>query len=97
MSDLIVTRCACCQQPLGLEPRIAGLSAELDHMRDCLADDQVFGLAQKNRADLAEAREKQLRAALSLIYREADVPDVNEVAFRVRNLVRNALEGAVGP
>lgn len=60
MSD-VITRCACCQQPLGLDPRIAGLSAELDHMRDCLADDQVYGLAQKNRADLAEAREKRLR------------------------------------
>lgn len=61
MSDLIETRCACCQQPLGLLPRIAGLTAELDHYRDCLADDQVYGLAQKNRADLAEGREKRLR------------------------------------
>lgn len=64
MSDLIVTRCACCQQPLGLEPRIAGLSAELDHVRDCLADDQVYGLAQKNRADLAETRLRALVLAV---------------------------------
>ncbi len=64
MSDLIETRCACCQQPLGLLPRIAGLTAELDHYREVLADDQVYGLAQRNRADLAEAEVVRLRAII---------------------------------
>jgi len=82
VSDLIETRCACCQQPLGLLPRIAGLTAELDHYRDCLADDQVYGLAQKNRADLAEAEVTRLQAILDapvvMLFADGREPTTNE-------------------
>lgn len=82
MSDLIETRCACCQQPLGLLPRIAGLTAELDHYREVLADDQVYGLAQRNRADLAEAEVTRLRAILDapvvMLFADGREPTTNE-------------------
>lgn len=38
----------------------AGLREELSNAYDTLADDQAYGLAQKNRADLAEARLSEL-------------------------------------